>query len=58
MLQGEGSGLFQHGGSYVTLTDGTDFSIVMEKMTWAHSQWLVEIFFPTENDAAIDVIII
>ena len=39
LLQGQGSGLLQKGGSYVTLTDGTDFTIVVEKMAWAHSQW-------------------
>ncbi len=40
LLQGSGSGFLHSGGSYVTLTDGTDFSIVIEKMAWAHSQWL------------------
>eukprot|EP00042_Codosiga_hollandica_P057702 m.858006 g.858006 ORF g.858006 m.858006 type:complete len:846 (-) comp59651_c0_seq6:65-2602(-) len=38
LRQGQGSDFLQHGGSYVTLTDGTDFSIVIEKMVWAHSQ--------------------
>ena len=34
----------------MTLTDGTDFSIVIEKMTWAHSQWLVDMFLLADND--------
>ena len=38
-MQGQGSGHLQQGGSYVTLTDGSDFTIVVEKMSWAHSQW-------------------
>jgi hypothetical protein len=25
----------------VTLTNGSDFSIIIEKMSWAHSQWSV-----------------
>ena len=41
-MQGSGSGLLNNGGSYVTLTDGSDYSIVIEKMSWAHSQWLVD----------------
>ena len=39
LLQGHGSGLLERGGSYVTLTNGSDFTIVVEKMSWAHSQW-------------------
>ena len=42
LKQGEGSGFLAQGGSYVTLTDGTDFSIVIEKMAWAHSQWYAD----------------
>eukprot|EP00042_Codosiga_hollandica_P038562 m.314848 g.314848 ORF g.314848 m.314848 type:complete len:940 (+) comp55423_c0_seq3:52-2871(+) len=38
LKQGAGSGFLQHGGSFVTLTDGSDFSIIIEKMAWAHSQ--------------------
>ena len=45
LSQGEGSGFLLNGGSYVTLTDGTDFSIVIEKMSWDHSQWFDFLFF-------------
>ena len=45
LLQGEGSGFLRDGGSYVTLTDGTDFTIVVEKMSWAHSQWFDAAFY-------------
>ena len=39
MPVGNGSGLLQHGGSYVTLVDGEgNVTIVVEKMAWAHSQ--------------------
>ena len=38
-MQGRGSGLLPLGGSYVTLTDGVDLTIVIEKMSWDHSQW-------------------
>ena len=41
LQQGQGSGSLHNGGSYVTLTNGSDFSIVIEKMAWAHSQWFV-----------------
>ena len=41
LLQGQGSGFLHNGGSYVTLTNGSDFTIVIEKMAWAHSQWSV-----------------
>jgi hypothetical protein len=41
LLQGKGSGLLTNGGSYVTLTNGSDFSMVIEKMAWAHSEWYV-----------------
>jgi hypothetical protein len=39
LVKGQGSGFLHDGGSYVTLTNGSDFSIVIEKMSWAHSQW-------------------
>lgn len=37
---GRGSGMLTQGGSYVTLASpsGVDFTIVIEKMAWAHSQ--------------------
>lgn len=38
LVQGQGSGLLNNGGSYVTITDGNDFSIIIEKMLWEHSQ--------------------
>lgn len=34
---GSGVGWLANGGSYVTLTDGTDVTVVVEKMSWAHS---------------------
>lgn len=51
---GEGSGRLDGGGSYVTLTNGTDFTIVIEKMAWAHSECIrpsVQQYNTTAEDA-------
>jgi len=37
LLHGKGVGFLAKGGSYVTRTDGKDFSIVVEKMDWKSS---------------------
>lgn len=38
LRHGSGAGNLTSGGSYVTLTNGSDWSLVVEKMAWAHSQ--------------------
>jgi hypothetical protein len=38
LVVGEGSGLLAGGGSFVTLTNTSDFAIIIEKMAWDHSQ--------------------
>jgi len=55
LKHGAGSGWLSLGGSYVTLTDGTELTLIVEKMAWDHSVCIRPSTpqFQTENETAV-----